>query len=210
MSPYENWWQDENIYNKYPNGYVQLHNILLLKRLPKTKEETEMSKSADMHVSASCTLSEQLRARADTWDIAFIHISLFSTSACRRPTTQRHQRIQPFAGCNGPECTNDHKGSEFYIIANWHPLNFTECSTTTKWRSVIVQSKAKRESCEIDLQTCFHMSAINSIIGHAIEKAAIERIMLTISLAKKAINIYGYIIKLRKLRNCFVRVRYVL
>jgi hypothetical protein len=38
---------------------------------------------------------------------------------------------------------------------------------------------------EVKKQTCFHMSAINSIIGHAADKAAIEILMLTISLAIK-------------------------
>jgi hypothetical protein len=65
-------------------------------------------------------------------------MQLALTSACgaiRAISTSGH-----VLSIMGPECSNNHKGSGLCIIANGHPVNSTECSTTPKWKSVIAQS----------------------------------------------------------------------
>jgi hypothetical protein len=52
----------------------------------------------------------------------------------------------------GLECSNNHEGSELCIIANGHPINSTECSTTPKWRSVVDNSTICRHACFGDLR----------------------------------------------------------
>jgi hypothetical protein len=67
-----------------------------------------------------------------------IYMTLALPSACgitRAINASRHAQSDM-----GPECSNNHEGSELCIIANGHPINSTECSTTPKWRGVIVQS----------------------------------------------------------------------
>ena len=93
-----------------------------------------------MHVPAFYASSVQLRTRLDTRYIRILSHELALTKACG--TTLRHQRHQTCA-----ECSNTHVGvlkqttKELSIVANRPPINISaECSTTPKWRSVIVQS----------------------------------------------------------------------
>jgi hypothetical protein len=99
-----------------------------------------------MHVPAFYASSVQLRTRLDTRYIRILSHELALTKACG--TTLRHQRHQTCA-----ECSNTHVGvlkqttKELSIVANRPPINISaECSTTPKWRSVIVQS-ACRHAC---------------------------------------------------------------
>jgi hypothetical protein len=62
-------------------------------------------------------------SRLDTWNIR-IYIASWTCSAPRH-TVQHYDNINASRHAQsekGPECSNNHKGSELYIIASRHPL----------------------------------------------------------------------------------------